>query len=94
VPPRATCSQVRKRPHRSGVGVSPPRRGKSERYAGGGDLDPVGWHGGNNGMKPHPVGVKAPRGLGLFDINGNLHEWCEDKREPEIGSPAWMRRGG
>jgi len=52
--------------------------GKPEKYAGGGDLDPVAWYQGNSDGSTHPVATKAPNGLGLFDMNGNVHEWVAD----------------
>lgn len=51
-------------------------------YAGGEDLDAVAWHLGNAGGKPHPVGQKAPNALGLYDLSGNVEEWCRDSFNP------------
>jgi formylglycine-generating enzyme required for sulfatase activity len=52
--------------------------GKLEKYAGGSDLDQLAWYSGNSNRTTHAVATKAPNGLNLFDMNGNVHEWCED----------------
>jgi len=52
--------------------------GKSERYSGGNDVDSVSWYGANSGQIPHPVGTKAPNGLGIYDMSGNLWELTND----------------
>ena len=53
--------------------------GKPEKYAGGSsDLDQVAWYHENSNRSTHTVATKAPNGLGLFDMNGNVNEWCED----------------
>ena len=52
--------------------------GKDERFAGGDRVDPVAWFEENSGGASHPIGRKEPNGLGLYDMSGNVWEWCLD----------------
>jgi formylglycine-generating enzyme required for sulfatase activity len=52
--------------------------GKPEKFAGGSDLDQVAWCKENSNRSTHAVATKAPNGLGLFDMSGNVHEWVVD----------------
>ena len=47
-------------------------------YSGSSCIDDVAWHEGNSGSKTHPVKTKQPNELGLYDMTGNVREWCQD----------------
>lgn len=47
-------------------------------YSGSDNFDEVAWYNGNCGGRPHEVGTKLPNELGLYDMSGNVFEWCDD----------------
>lgn len=47
-------------------------------YAGANTPDRVSWYNANSYKQVHPVGRKQPNSLGLYDMSGNVYEWCED----------------
>lgn len=56
------------------------RAGTTGPYAG--NVDALTWYSANSGSQPHPVGQKQPNGLGLYDMYGNVWEWCQSKYKP------------
>ena len=68
------------------------KKGKGFKYSGSDDLDAVAWHDGNSGQTTHPVGTKQPNELGLYDMTGNVTEWCRDWYEKDYaGDPEFLR---
>ena len=76
-------------------------------YSGSGTIDEVAWYGDNSGTKTHEVGEKQANALGLYDMSGNVWEWCwdwygsssgypsgtEDPAGPDTGSGRVLRGG-
>jgi formylglycine-generating enzyme required for sulfatase activity len=47
-------------------------------YAGSDNPDEVAWYAANSGRRAHTAGQKQPNELGLYDMSGNVYEWCWD----------------
>jgi len=57
------------------------RGGSSSRgykYSGSNTLSDVAWYDDNSNDETHPVGTKNPNELGIYDMSGNVYEWCSD----------------
>lgn len=61
-------------------------RAISATYAGSNSISAVGWYKGNSNGITHPVKSKSPNTLGIYDMSGNLWEWCQDWQGPYSSS--------
>ena len=53
-------------------------KSRGYRYSGSGNISDVAWYTDNSDSKTHPVGTKQSNELGLYDMAGNVSEWCQD----------------
>ncbi|MBR5654015.1 MAG: SUMF1/EgtB/PvdO family nonheme iron enzyme [Prevotella sp.] len=68
-------------------------KSRHTKYSGSNDIDSVGWCRFNSGNILHPVGQKMPNELGLYDMTGNVGEWCYDYYGRYDGSAQINPRG-
>ncbi len=54
------------------------KKGRGTVYSGSNNIADVAWVSDNSGKKTHPVGQKLPNELGIYDMTGNVFEWCND----------------
>ena len=68
-------------------------RSQGYKYAGSNRLSSVGWYKDNSSKKTHAVGKKDPNELGLYDLSGNVWEWCNDWLGDYDNSPSTNPKG-
>lgn len=64
---------------------------KGPRY---GEIDSIAWYHENSGGHVHEVGTKQPNAWGVYDMLGNVWEWCSDQYDPQVYGSYRVFRGG
>ena len=54
-------------------------KSRGYQYSGSSNLSDVAWYRGKSGIVTHAVGTKQPNELGVYDMSGNVQEWCQDR---------------
>ena len=75
------------------------KKSKGYKYSGSNNIDDVAWYDGNSNKKSHEVKTKMPNELNVYDMSGNVWEWCLDedsdrRMETSDSVPYRVDRGG
>ena len=62
-------------------------KSRGYKYSGSNTLGDVAWYNENSSITTHPVGLKSPNELGLYDMSGNVNEWCQDRYSKYSSDP-------
>ena len=63
------------------------KKSKGYKYSGSNNIEDVAWYGSNSDLETHTVGQKQPNELGIYDMSGNVYEWCYDWYDSYTSSP-------